>query len=209
MPISQHQTAENRKRSHVESEDELTESENHLRTRKYSITDAGSWKATLIEQIPKAIRNLLDTSESDMNQQRSRIGHLEAVIQQEKENHQRREKSQNERYAALEKAFTALKAKMASILMANIQDFSTKLSDETIIREWTQLGYNVRNIVSNYLTKPLQSGASADDVLHMRDSNARSDLWEIIYVCCFGGLAEYSDEEIGQTLARHISRIGR
>lgn len=212
MAVDQHQTTKSRKRNHIKSEDELAQSAKHPRTRTYSETDIENWESVMIEELssihPKAIRSLLNASKSTIKQQRSRMKQMEATIQRDKMTHEQKERSQNERYAALEKDFTALKAEMASILVANVEYFGPKVSDDTIIGEWAQLGYNVRNIVSNYLTKTLKAKTTDNAMLQLRDTNTRSRLWETIFFHCFGGFAECSKDEIGRILAHHIAWIG-
>lgn len=212
VPVRQHETAESRKRNHVESEDELIGSAKHPRTRAYSATEVESWETVFIgiasRLDPDAVRTLLDDSRFKIKRQRSRIARLVALIQQEREVHQGFEENQKEKYAALEKEFRTLKNKMASILTANVEVFGPKVSDDTIIREWNQLYYKVQNIACNYLTNTSHSESPADCMLSTRDIISRRQLWVIICFHCFSGRTEHWYGRIGQSLAHRIDQIG-
>lgn len=212
LPVGQYETAESRKRNHVESEDELTGSAKHPRTRTYSATEVENWETVFIgiasRLEPEAVRALLDNSRSQIKRQRSKIAHLVAIIQQEREIHEGFEKHQKENYAALEKKFRAHKNKMASILTANVEAFGPKVSDDTIVGEWKQLHYKVQNIVCSYLTNTSPPGTSADCMFPMRDILFRRQLWVIICFHCFSGRMEHCYGGIGQSLALRIDQIG-
>lgn len=214
-PIRQHKTADGRKRDHVESEDELsTGPAKFPKTREYSAAEMlDNWETVLIDLScrinPEAVRNLLDTGRSEIKQQRSRIAQLAALLKQEREVHRGIEKHQLEKYAALEEEFRAQKVQMVSILTANVEAFGGKVSDDTIIREWKQLCYNVQNMVCRYQTNACSPGTSADRILTMHEIISRRNLWSVIYHHCFSGRMEHWYETIGQSLAHRICEIIR
>lgn len=212
VPVRQHETAQSRKRNHVESEDELTGSAKHSRIQAYPATEVESWETVFIRIAcrldPEAVRTLLDDSRSEIKRQRSRIAHLVALVQQEREVHQGFEENQKAKYAALEKNFRALKIKMASILTANVEAFGPKVSDDTIIGEWNQLYYKVQNIGCSYLTNTSPPGTSPDRLLIMRGIISRCQIWATICLHCFSGSTEHWYGRIGQSLAREIDQIG-
>lgn len=212
MPIHQLQTAESRKRIHAESEDDLAAPAKHPRTRTFSAAEVENWETVLIEEFsridPETVRSLLDSSKSESRRQRGRIAQLTAQVIKEREVHKGFEKHQNEKYAALEKEYRALKRKMAEILTANVEAFGLKVSDETIIGEWHQLYFKVQNLISNYSTNASPSRASTNRMIFMSDIISRRQLWTIICFHCFSGLTGHRYEGIGQMLAHDINQIG-
>ncbi|KAL6828350.1 hypothetical protein V8C40DRAFT_264323 [Trichoderma camerunense] len=211
-----------RKRNRVkdEEEDELAMPARYSRIRTSTMPGAENWEAFALSQLaqrdPQVVCDLLDSNRAEIKRQRVKIKSLEAEISQEKKSHE-------EQRSKLTKKMKALRIQNQNFLLQNREDFGTKkASDDTIKGMWWQLSYKIKNTVSNYFTErpqdetifvngieyhiPPQS-KSRDQILAIRDSIKRRQLWNAIFYHIFSGNSRYSLGNIGGPIARLLADL--
>ncbi|KAL7800434.1 hypothetical protein V8C43DRAFT_327237 [Trichoderma afarasin] len=221
VAISQGPNTRARKRSRVkdEEEDELASPMKYTRTCTSATPVVENWEAYALCQLaksnPESVCHLLDGNRAEIERQRIKIKSLKAEIKQEK-------KLNEENRRIFDNRIKALTCEMAQLLQ-NTEDVGTKkASDDTIKSMWWQLSYKIKNTVSNYFTEwpqdetisingiehPVAAQSKSDDqVLALRDSLKRRQLWGHLFCHIFAALSHYHLRHIGGSIARLITLL--
>lgn len=223
VAISQGPNTRARKRNRVkdEEEDELASPMTYTRMCTSATPVMENWEAYALCQLaksnPESVCHLLDGNRAEIERQRTKIKSLEAEIKQEKKSHE-------ENRRILDNRIKVLSCEMEQLLLQNTEDFGTKkASDDTIKRMWGQLSYKIKNTVSNYFTewpqdetisingveygRPAES-TSADQILAVRDSLKRRQLWGHLYCNIFAAVSRYHLGYFSAAMARLIAHLG-
>lgn len=234
VAIGQGPNTRTRKRNRVkdEEEDELASPMKYTRMHTSATPGVENWQAFTLCQLaksdPESVCDLLDGNRAIIERQRITIKSLEAKIEQEKKSYEaeikQEKKLHEENRRILDNRIKALTCEMEKLLLQNMEDFGTKkVSDDTIKSMWGQLSYKIKNTVSNYFTEWPQDetisingiectvstqSKSDDQILAVRDSIKRRQLWGNLFFNIFGALSHYHLGHVGGSMARLITHLG-
>lgn len=225
--VSRWRIPKNRKRRRIEDEDELAEPAHYTKTPMP--TSIVTWQVDMLAEMakhnPDFIHDLLNTADVESTKQRDKINTLESAIIHEREKHEEKEQLHNEKYKSLEERFAKLRIQAASALRGESEDTDiAKVSDETIVREWSELSYNIKNFVSDQFTEKPQDETGIlqkimnwpyawpmipiDEISGLRKSILRRGLWFMIHHHIFSKYGKNWCGNISQALAHHIAKQG-
>ncbi|KAH6606574.1 hypothetical protein Trco_005727 [Trichoderma cornu-damae] len=148
---------ENRKRDCGSDEGESARPAKRVGRPLTAMTEIRKFKDDIFDLLARHTSKVhgLDDAKSEIRKLQNRILILEATLEREVKNHEETEMLHEQRVASLQDECGKLRTELVSALDKLKQDSerSVKVPDSDIARRWKELCYNVRNVVSQWLTE--------------------------------------------------------
>lgn len=228
-PMSSEQQASDRrvviktgKRSHGNDESEPTKPAKRGRkpTANTEIKKFEKDAFALAERFSSKMMDL-ETTRSENQDLQVQVKALKSELEQAQQAHKQSEASFNQKITQLKNDSQKWRCDLASALEAAKKDSGkyTKVSDSEIKQNWMTLSFNIRGLVTHYLTEMpsdqitvLESQVMDYMLLTPRDISAlrtnilRRAIWNILDLAIFSGNRSVWQGDIGSTLTQFLSK---
>lgn len=176
----------------------------------------------LVERFTSTFREL-ETTRSENQELRNQNKFLKSKLEQEQEYYKKEESTQSREIIWLESQCNKWRSQLASALDANKLDSGkhVKVPDTEIINKWNILSYNVRAIVSEYLTEQPTNQSNileslmirlerllplfAFELINLRKHILRRTVWNLIMIGIFSAKYPIWHGDSGKVLTKFLA----